>query len=131
MLKLGTFVTAKLRGRDACRQGAVVRIHPLRIKGQSGAIFDCEGIPTLVVNPPFREEDMETWRVVYKCRRCGALDKSSAGSHEIVQQNIMGAVFGIKIPMQVGLPSQLLSTHSCPDGSIGVSDLIGGEEEVS
>ena len=51
MSKLGTFVTAKLKGKEECRQGTIVRIQPLRIKGQSGAIYDCEGIPTLVVNP--------------------------------------------------------------------------------
>lgn len=49
---LGVFVTAKLAGLGDCRQGAVISTDPLRIRGQSGEEYDCEGCPTVVVNPP-------------------------------------------------------------------------------
>ncbi len=49
---LGKFVTAKLKGIDDCRQGVVISMDPLRIRGQSGFEYECEGPLTLVVNPP-------------------------------------------------------------------------------
>lgn len=49
---LGKFVTAKLAGADDCRQGAVISLNPLRIRGESGSEYDCEGTPTAVTNPP-------------------------------------------------------------------------------
>lgn len=49
---LGKFVTAKLRDKDDCRQGAVICEDPLTIRDQTGGEYLCEGIPTCVVNPP-------------------------------------------------------------------------------
>lgn len=46
---LGDYVTAKLRGVNDCRQGWVVS---LRIRGESGKEYECEGAPVLVGNPP-------------------------------------------------------------------------------
>lgn len=71
----------------------------------------------------------ESMCVVYRCRRCGELDKSACGSEDIVIQSIINTVLGIDMKMAIGLQPQLLSTHSCQDGSIGVSDLIGGEKK--
>lgn len=51
-LMLGTFVTAKLFGKDDCRQGWVISTIPLIIQGQSGIHYHCSGKPVLVVNPP-------------------------------------------------------------------------------
>lgn len=68
---LGVFVTAKLAGEDDCRQGAVISIVPLRIRGQSGAEYDCEGEPAVVENPPEKciGCDMPLGRM---CGRCAA-----------------------------------------------------------
>ena len=49
---IGEFVTAKLKGKDNCRQGAVISVDPLIISGQSGTEYECEGEPRLVINPP-------------------------------------------------------------------------------
>jgi len=48
----GKFVTAKLLGKEDCRQGWVVAINTIIIQGQSGIIYICEGKPTIVCNPP-------------------------------------------------------------------------------
>lgn len=40
---LGVFVTAALRGKAECRQGWVIQLDPLRIRGESGTEYDCEG----------------------------------------------------------------------------------------
>jgi hypothetical protein len=49
---LGKYVTAKVKGQDDTRQGAVVSVFPLVILGQSGEEHECEGVPTEVMNPP-------------------------------------------------------------------------------
>lgn len=49
---LGVFVTAKLRGGISPRQGWVICADPLIIYGESGTLYECEGEPTVVVNPP-------------------------------------------------------------------------------
>ena len=69
--ELGVFVTAKIVGANDCRQGAVISIDPLRIRGQSGAEYDCEGEPTVVENPPEKciGCDMPLGRM---CGRCAA-----------------------------------------------------------
>ena len=47
-----TFVTAKLLGKEDCRQGWLMSLRPLRIKGESGKVYLCEGTPKRVINPP-------------------------------------------------------------------------------
>lgn len=49
---IGKFVTAKLFGKDDCRQGCVKSLSPLIIQGISGIHYHCEGEPVIVVNPP-------------------------------------------------------------------------------
>lgn len=49
---LGKFVTAKLIDKNDCRQGWVISLNPLIIKGQSGTQYKCEGTPVVVINPP-------------------------------------------------------------------------------
>lgn len=49
---IGKFVTAKLKGKDDCRQGAVICENPLTICSRDGGKHICDGIPTIVVNPP-------------------------------------------------------------------------------
>lgn len=43
----GHFVTAKLKGEDDCRQGVVISINPLIVRGELGD-YECEGTPTMV-----------------------------------------------------------------------------------
>jgi hypothetical protein len=57
------------------------------------------------------------------------LEKDNCGGQDAIEYGVTNAVLGIQMPMAVGTPPQLLSTHSCKDGSIGVSDLIGGEKK--
>ena len=54
---LGEFVTVKLKGQIDPRQGWVINEHPLFIKGQSGEIYECEGIPVVVDNPPQKADN--------------------------------------------------------------------------
>jgi len=49
---IGKFVTAKLLGKDDCRQGWVIDTNLFLVKGQSGETYLCEGEPVLVDNPP-------------------------------------------------------------------------------
>ena len=49
---LGKFVTARLKGQIDPRQGWVVCESPLLIRGQSGIVYECEGTPVEVINPP-------------------------------------------------------------------------------
>lgn len=49
---LGKFVTAKLKGKVDPRQGWVISESPLKIQGQSGVVYECEGKPIIVINPP-------------------------------------------------------------------------------
>ena len=51
---VGVFVTAKLKGRIDPRQGWITKMHPLTIVGQSGKVYECEGTPAIVSNPPKR-----------------------------------------------------------------------------
>lgn len=50
----GVFVTARLKNgiNGEPRQGWVKSIDPLVIRGESGTFYECEGTPTVVVNPP-------------------------------------------------------------------------------
>jgi len=53
---IGKFVTARLLGEDDCRQGWVINTSPLKIEGQTGEQYLCEGNPTTVINPPKRRK---------------------------------------------------------------------------
>jgi hypothetical protein len=66
-------------------------------------------------------------KLVYKCRRCGAEDRSTH------VPNIISALFNImysgKTPIDWGHPqSKMTDVHQCVLGTYGVSDLIGGEQ---
>ena len=55
VVDVGIFVTAKLKGQIDPRQGWIIKTDPLKIQGQSGKIYECEGIPVVVLNPPNAE----------------------------------------------------------------------------
>lgn len=46
------FVTAKEKKTGEARQGWVVGVTPLKIVGQSGKLYNCEGYPTFIINSP-------------------------------------------------------------------------------
>lgn len=54
---LGVFVTARLKNgiNGEPRQGWVETVDPLTIRGESGTLYECEGTPTVVINPPDRK----------------------------------------------------------------------------
>jgi hypothetical protein len=71
-----------------------------------------------------------TWNVLYRCRRCGAIDRSMCGSHEIVERAVMFAAIGSpRREPGDGHIVIMTSTHLCADGGYGVTDLIGGAPE--
>ena len=49
-MKKGTFVTARLKGKEDCRQGVFVKGTPeeFLIMGESGTVYKCEGAATIV-----------------------------------------------------------------------------------
>ena len=47
------FVTIRLMGRKETRQGWLISLYPLKIKGLSGKTYLGEGMPRTVINLPF------------------------------------------------------------------------------
>ena len=50
--QLADAIEAKLKGQIDPRQGWVISENPLLIQGESGVVYECEGEPRLVINPP-------------------------------------------------------------------------------
>ena len=50
----GSFVTAKLKVENDCRQCWVINVDPPMIRGESGKVYCCEGVPTMVKPQPER-----------------------------------------------------------------------------
>lgn len=80
---IGKFVTAKLKGQVDPRQGWVIYEDPLLIQGESGVVYECEGTPVVVVNPPhntvFKRDADHVARLnflisVYEHEQCGCCD---------------------------------------------------------
>jgi len=71
----GVFVTAKLKGEIYPLQGWVISESPLRIKCSDGDEHDCEGTPTVVINPPERTPAS----MVCECENPGPHMKPGAG----------------------------------------------------
>lgn len=63
--------------------------------------------------------------LVYKCRKCGNIVKNTHVPD--VDTAIILIVSGNTLPEKWGGTARIIDIHSCEDGSIGVSDLIGGE----
>jgi hypothetical protein len=59
----------------------------------------------------------------YKCRRCGEIGRNSHVPS--IQSAVIGIVAVGKTPW-TGMVGHILDVHSCADGGLGVSDLIGG-----
>lgn len=66
--------------------------------------------------------------IIYKCRRCGDLEKSTHVPN--IDKAVILMIKGIEMPKDWGpLSPKMISIHSCADGNIGVCDLIGGERD--
>lgn len=61
-------------------------------------------------------------KIFYKCRRCGEVYYDTHTPQLV--PSIAFAIGGFK---EEEFHVDLVSVHSCKDGNIGVSDLIGGE----
>lgn len=65
--------------------------------------------------------------LVYKCRMCGGLDES------LHAPDVMAALVFIGVrgetPREWGIVAGRTSLHHCADGSLGVSDIIGGRPD--
>lgn len=62
--------------------------------------------------------------LIYRCRACGKLDNSThAPDLMTVIVSIMTGEAGKPF---AGVPVDKWSIHSCEDGTLGVSDLVGG-----
>ena len=67
--------------------------------------------------------------LVYKCRMCGGLDKTL---HIPDINAVVNIQIGISLPKEWGCFSpQMTGVHSCEDGGIGITDLVGGEPAVT
>jgi hypothetical protein len=66
--------------------------------------------------------------LVYKCRRCGDLDKYIHVPD--IPIALICCEMGQEFPWTggVGVP-KLTDIHNCEDGGFGVSDLMGGEKD--
>ncbi len=64
------------------------------------------------------------WTIEYKCRRCGGIDRNTRGNEDLCKVGVVEAITK-GVSGEFGIPVNLISLHSCPDGGSGVSDLIG------
>ena len=59
---------------------------------------------------------------LYKCRRCGKIDRSTSSGENLAMMQTINIV--LCIPTK-GIPLSMISTHICKDGGYGVTDFIG------
>jgi hypothetical protein len=67
---------------------------------------------------------MKTIAFEYKCRRCGKINRNPKTAEKNGLAVITAAVLDAPMPM-LGFPVRLVDSHFCPDGGMGVTDLIG------
>lgn len=64
--------------------------------------------------------------LVYKCRRCGELNKNTHTPHCLMSLTLITG--GIPQPKEWGaIVPKIVSFHVCDDKNLGVTDLIGAE----
>ena len=61
---------------------------------------------------------------LYKCRRCGEIDRSACSGENLAMTTTVDIVLGIPT---TGIPLRLVDMHICKDGNYGVTDFIGTE----
>jgi len=75
-----------------------------------------------------RKDDLhKNGTLIYKCRRCG--ERVCNTDVPDIDAAVILITMGQKFPEEWGTSERLTSFHTCPDGEIGVTDLIGGERE--
>lgn len=62
----------------------------------------------------------------YKCRRCSNINRSTEASEKNAHSYLLEAIFNMRLISDNG-HLRLLETHICPDGGMGITDLIGYE----
>jgi hypothetical protein len=63
----------------------------------------------------------------YKCRRCGEIER---GTHApSVATAVVSIVINGRDPWGGGITARMQGTHACPDGGVGVTDLVGGTRD--
>lgn len=62
--------------------------------------------------------------LVYKCRRCGELSRNVHVPNCLTA--LISLAHGYDIPWSGAIPN-IIELHSCKDGNMGISDLIGSE----
>ncbi len=62
---------------------------------------------------------------VYRCRRCGTIYQYATFSH--LPASAKAACLAGSARDQLGREHFLMRPHTCPDGQVGITDLIGGE----
>ena len=67
----------------------------------------------------------ELGMIVYRCRRCGELDRSLSSPD--ITQTVISVIRDTPDPNASGIRASLLSIHTCADGAIGVTDIAGAE----
>lgn len=65
--------------------------------------------------------------LIYKCRRCGKLNKNTHVPDGLMALSCL--IISNRVPKGWGSAASVLDMCSCEDGNIGVSDLIGFEED--
>ena len=63
-------------------------------------------------------------RYLYKCRRCGKVDRSTCSGENLAMTTTVNIILGIPT---TGIPLKMVDTHICKDGNYGVTDFIGTE----
>jgi hypothetical protein len=73
------------------------------------------------------DKPIETWRFLYKCRRCGQIEGLICVHLEDVAHEILLAIIDNDHSLIRGQTRlvDLYDVHLCDDGSMGLSDLIG------
>ena len=70
-----------------------------------------------------------TWAFMYKCRRCGEIERNPRTNNQNATLVLVSVVIGAHPPKDIiGVMPEMLSIHVCKDGGHGVADLIGIEE---
>lgn len=68
-------------------------------------------------------------RFHYRCRMCGEIDDSCGISADQSKLVIILGLTLLNAPSKIRGNLTMLNIHNCPDGRLGISDLIGAVTE--
>lgn len=69
---------------------------------------------------------MKAGTLLYKCRQCGATGERVHVPDVMIA--LVNITMGEPLPKEWGGSAGLIGMHSCSDGRIGVTDLVGATE---